>query len=134
MSGIAWRLFQLSFLYLLPFVFAGCFHEVLLDTESLTTANDQTIVVSTIDGNRYKFSGGDYKITPDSNGAPILLGQAKKYRANTTQFEKFEGAIPVNDIEKVSTSETTIWLYVSIVVTASLIGFALLFAGMGPVG
>ncbi len=108
---------------LLCFLEIGCFREVVVDTRSLESSPDQSIVVLARDGWEYRFAGGRYAVTTDSNLVRVLLGKAKRYRYGGPQFGEFEGAIPLHTIERVTISETTPWLYASFATVGVLIAF-----------
>lgn len=103
----------LAFLFL-----PGCFHAVLLQPESLQDNADEDIVVSTKDGRQINFDSHDYNIISDANGNLVLSGKGKVYRKGSSQFAPFDGDIPLNAIERISTSEKTAFFYPTIIALA----------------
>ena len=109
---------------LMGLAFTGCFREVVRDPHAADQSNDDAIVVTTKDGFRYFFGGGDYVARVDSAGVEVLRGKGKRYRANSSEYVRFEGNIPFALIEKMTESETTPFLYLSIITLGAAIGFA----------
>jgi hypothetical protein len=101
-------------LFALTVQFAGCFQQTVRDPESLMCVNDKKILVTTKDGWRYWFSGGEYSVVIDSTGTKVLTGKARRYRGENTQGDSFEGSLPFARIEKVTVSETTPLVYFSL--------------------
>ena len=96
----------------------GCFHAVLLQPESLQDNTEEDIVVSTKDGRQISFDSYDYNIISDANGNLVLSGKGKAYRKGSSQFAPFEGDIPLNAIDRISTSEKTALFYPTILALA----------------
>ncbi len=120
---------------LLGLVLSGCFRDIDRDVRSLDVYTESTIIVHTRDGWKYKFAGGEYTLTTDSSLRQVLQGQAKKYRGNEAQVTDFYGGIPLDHIRKVTETETTPWLYITlgtlVGVTGVLIWIAISFHGLG---
>ena len=114
--------------------FPSCFRAVLLDSDTLANYADEDIVVSTKDGLRYRFAGGDYEITVNANGERVIKGEGKVYRGDGPEFDNFSGNVLVSDIERITTSETTPFLYISLALVALLTWLAISFARFGGIG
>ena len=104
---------------------AGCFRAVNLNSTAIESSNEDDIVVSTKDGRRVRFNSRKYCLDSDENGRQGIRGTGKVFRQGESQFKTFEGIIPIEDMERISTSERTSMFYVSIAATALAIGFAL---------
>ena len=102
---------------------SGCFRDVVVDTRSLEASPDLSIAVLTRDGWLYRFAGGKYVVTTDSNLSRVLLGKAERSRYGGPRIGEFEGAIPLDAIEQVTISEATPWLYASF----ATVGVAVLY-------
>jgi len=127
------------FLFLtLSVSFVGCFREVLHDTASLKNSTNIDINVVTKDSSRYYFESGSYIISRDTINKEAIYGHAKKYRRIEQPFTRFEGSIPLDDVEKIYSSENTPFFYISIgVATVSvglLIWMAVAFSNFGTGG
>jgi hypothetical protein len=113
----------------------GCFQEVLLNPEGLRDNTEDAIVVSLKDGRRVRFGSDDYSVFTDSSGRDIMKGNGKVYHLQDTQFESFEGDIPLSEIDKVTTSEKTTMFYLIIAATgltiAYIVAFSLALGGRG---
>ena len=124
-----------SLVLLLGLVFCGCFRDIQRDVRSLGVHAESTIIVHTRDGWKYKFAGGEYSVTSDSSMRQVLQGEAKKYRGNDAQVTDFSGGLPLDQIEKITETETTPWLYITlgtlVGVTGVLIWIAISFHGLG---
>jgi hypothetical protein len=108
----------------LSLCFVGCFGDVLRDTASLKYSADEDITVVTKDSSRYYFEGGSYTISQDTTSKQAIYGQAKKYRPNKERHTNFQGSIPLSDVEKIYSFETTPFFYVCLgVVTVSVVLF-----------
>ena len=94
-----------SSLLVLVLAFPGCFQEAVQDSGALQKSNEESIVVVTTDGWRYRFSGGEYSVVADSSGQEAISGEGQRYRKESSHTERFSGAIPFNVIEKVTTRE-----------------------------
>jgi hypothetical protein len=115
----------LFFILVLAMSFIGCFREVLHDPSSLKKSAEENIVVLTKDSSRYYFEGGSYSISPDTNGVQTVSGYAKKYHRKESRFTRFEGSIPLGDIEKISSDEKTPFFYISLGVVTIAIGLTI---------
>jgi hypothetical protein len=105
--------------------FTGCFRAVLLNSTAIENNNEDDIVVSTKDCRRVSFNSRQYNLDSDENGRPAIRGKGKLYRKSESQFESFEGTIPIDDIERISTSEKTSMFYVTIVAATLAVGYIL---------
>ena len=108
--------------------FVGCFREVLRDTAFLKDSANVDINVVTKDSSRYYFSGGSYTISQDTNSKQAIYGHAKKYRPNKERHTNFEGSIPLSDVDKIYSSETTPFLYITLGIVTLSIGFIIYIA------
>jgi hypothetical protein len=117
--------FYLFLFMALAMCLIGCFREVLHDPASLKKSNEGNIVVVTKDSSRYHFDGGSYNVSLDTNGVQTISGHAKKYQPTESKFTRFEGCIPLGDIEKISSDEKTPFFYISLGVATIAIGLSI---------
>jgi hypothetical protein len=108
--------------------FLGCLRDAVRDSSSLMGANTENIVVTTKDGHRYTFAGGQYSVQKDSTGVEVLSGKGKLYRGRSNLFDRFEGSIPFAEVENVTVSEITPWFYFSLGMVTGFVTFAVLLA------
>jgi hypothetical protein len=119
---------------LLVSVLTGCFREILVTPGSFENYADDAIVVMTRDGRRIGFSKGEYKLVGPI-GQQAIKGKGKLYYKNASEFKAFEGEVSLDEIERITTSETTPWLYISIAVVSLTVAlFAWLSFGWGGGG
>ncbi len=116
----------------------GCFSLSVKDPAALAIDNQEDITVSTKDGLQYSFDANEYTTTIDSVGVTVVTGRGKQYRQGQSQFEWFEGSIPVSSIERVSSIHTTTFFYVLLITGGVSVGLllwlAMQFRGHGPGG
>ena len=105
----------------------GCFRAVLRTPTEVGNSNEDDIVISTKDGRQISFESHKYNLISDENGRQVIRGEGKMYRQGESQFESFEGSIPVDEIERISTSEKTTMFYVTIAAAALAVGYVLLW-------
>jgi hypothetical protein len=117
-------------LFLLP----GCSSTVPLTAEDLQQNPTENIVVSTRDGRRISFAGGDYSLKADSLGGQAIIGKGKLFYGNNPQFVRFEGTLPARDIENISTSAKNALFYILIGTTGIILAIALYMRSMGSLG
>ena len=111
----------------------GCVRESLLDHESADMPNDRNIVVVTKHGWQYQFAAGEYASGVDSIGNRVLQGSGLRQRREEALSTGFMGTIRIVDIEKITVTETTPWMYLSI--SGVLVAIALsLWLGWFPLG
>jgi hypothetical protein len=110
------------------FGFSGCFQSVILKTTAIENSNENNIVVSTKDGRQFSFNSDQYSLATDENGQQVIRGNGKVYHQGKSQFKSFEGSIPIDDIDRITTSEKTAMYYVSIATAAAVVGYAIIWA------
>ncbi len=99
---------------LLSLLQSGCFREIILDPRGLESFSGRTIIVWTDDGWNYEFASGQYAVARDSNQVGFLQGNGTKFKPGGSHYSDFNGGIPLEAIEKVTVSEPTAWVYVSV--------------------
>jgi len=113
----------------------GCFRAVILNSTAIENSNEDDIVISTKDGRQVNFDSGQYNVNSDENGRRLVSGRGRVFRQGESQFESFEGSIPIDDIERISTSETITMFYVGIIAAATLaVGYVLLVIALNGRG
>ena len=111
---------------MLAISFIGCFREVVRDTSSLKDSSNVDINIVTKDSSLYCFNGGAYTISQDTANKQAIYGQAKKYRPNKERYTKFEGFIPLSDVDKIYSFETTPFLYITLGIVTLSVGLLIL--------
>jgi hypothetical protein len=124
----------LSFVVSLFLLLPGCRSTVLLTEEDLQQNPTENIVVSTKDGRRISFAGGEYSLKPDSLGGQAIIGKGRLFYGNNPQFVRFEGTLPVREVENISTSENSALFYILIGTTGIILAIALYMRSMGSLG
>ncbi|MBI5471108.1 MAG: hypothetical protein HY961_02050 [Ignavibacteriae bacterium] len=113
--------------FVTSFVFMGCFQSVQLTQAMIENSNEEDIVVSLRDGRKVSFGGQKYNLDVDENGRRVLRGKGKQYHKGESQFTSFDGAIPLESIEKITTSEKTSMFYIVIIGSTVAVGCIVLF-------
>jgi hypothetical protein len=114
--------------FLTALAWSGCFQAVVVDRASIAENNEDDILVSTTEGDQVRFGGGDYHIFVDEAGQEVIQGSGKRFLPGQSQFETFEGRIPMSHVLQVSKSQTTAMLYVGIGAVALMIAFGIFIA------
>ena len=94
----------------------------------MASDNQEDIVVSTKDGFQYGFDANQYTTTTDSTGVTVVKGRGKQYRQGQSNFDWFEGSIPINSIERVSSIHNTTFFYVLMITAGVSLGLVLWLA------
>lgn len=103
---------------------AGCFQEATRDMGCLTGSGGEKIRVTTKDGFRYWFVGGEYSVAVDSTGSKVLIGTGRRDRGDNKSSEKFTGTLPFASIDRVIVAETSPWLWFAVGVLSGITLFA----------
>ncbi len=84
--------------------------------------------MSTIDGLLFAFEGEEYSLVTDDHGERFLRGKGKKYRDGQSEYQAFEGDIPLAQIGSIARSETTPMFYITIGMAALAVAMYLILA------
>jgi len=125
---LCWPDIPALFFILSACAWSGCFRAVIVDRTSIVDNTEDDIVVSTTEGDQIRFAGGNYHIVVDEGGEEVIQGKGRRFLRGQSQFERFEGRIPVSHVLQISTSETTTMLYVGIGVIGLMLAFGIVIA------
>ena len=121
---------QKSLIYLLVvmMLISGCTSTKQISSIELSADNKQSIAVSMNDGRLIRFRVGDYSVNIDSE---TLQGKGKIILdRNSGRFEEFEGTIRLEEIQKITTTETTTIFYIAFGGTVLLVAYILIMSGL----
>lgn len=127
-----------AFANLIVFCLTSCITVEVIQPESLTNENSCDIVVSTKDGRMIKMFGGDYRVL-QAEGLSVLQGTGRLFlNRPRTEFKRFDGRIPFNEIATIERIEKSIFYYTGPIILAGVLLFVALvliaFQGRGVGG